>query len=696
MSWKRILVTAGGLVSWGVFAVSLLAGAVAGADPTEPSTWEEPDYDDAGELPGTAQIPRGTGALTMITGDVTDDVADMYLIYINDPAAFSACTAAHCGGSVGDPLFDTQLWLFDFDGYGVVANDNTLSATPIQSQLLPTATDDSGSAVTSPGYYYLAISQAPSSPRNSDGFIFALLNPVEVSGPDGPGGDSPVTCFMATNKTLGTYSIALTGVQYNQRACCCGEYDEACMPWTIEPQCTLLGGTWRDDLEDRDCVPNPCVAACCALPSPHAPCEDHSQEYCDTNEGEFLTGESCLTDPDLCRGACCWDNATTWCEEVPSETVCTDSDGVWKGRGSRCPKLNWEMARAAQHGIISASQLCALGRSKPATRSNGAPVDPWVTATPDSFGDPPPDEAYTYHDIGTDIDNPPIPGGFFDDGSDPWSGRIYLKGVPLDDPGTSPFGYADTLVTRSGDPFDRCDAPSDGSVTVSVDLSALSLASTDPITVTYNGGSDELWDVVVAPSTLASAPTGYLTAVKEHCNGGTYTARLFVIPKVEFTRRGDGTVRTLDMGNDAWGYEPLEFETPPLDDPDALPWVHDADPRWPWALDLTSAFHAGVAPKFEACADFDTDGDTDFDDYDFIVNLIETATYDQRADLNGDGVIDEVDFEQFECCFQCFTGRQQDVICDIPTLSQWGLAIMLVLLLTGGTLVLRRRRVATG
>jgi hypothetical protein len=42
----------------------------------------------------------------------------MYAIYIEDPATFSATT-------VGGATFDTQLWLFDANGKGVVANDDS-------------------------------------------------------------------------------------------------------------------------------------------------------------------------------------------------------------------------------------------------------------------------------------------------------------------------------------------------------------------------------------------------------------------------------------------------------------------------------------------------------------------------------------------------------------------------------------------
>ena len=69
-----------------------------------------------------------------------------------------------------------------------------------------------------------------------------------------------------------------------------------------------------------------------------------------------------------------------------------------------------------------------------------------------------------------------------------------------------------------------------GNPTVEVEVVALNLKSTDPIEVTYNGGQDpEYWNVAVDLS-VVTPPPGTITAVKMHCNGGTYTSELHVKP----------------------------------------------------------------------------------------------------------------------------------------------------------------------
>jgi len=63
---------------------------------------------DAGDLPETAQA-TGTDtntALSAIRGTLEANGVDMYVIYIADPANFSATTVNN------ETTFDTQLWLF--------------------------------------------------------------------------------------------------------------------------------------------------------------------------------------------------------------------------------------------------------------------------------------------------------------------------------------------------------------------------------------------------------------------------------------------------------------------------------------------------------------------------------------------------------------------------------------------------------
>ncbi len=77
-------------------------------------TWNESP--DAGELPGTAQITVGTGALSEIDGGLLDvsDV-DMYCIRVTDPPTFRA--RLQCVVISGP-----DIRLFNASGVGVSAN----------------------------------------------------------------------------------------------------------------------------------------------------------------------------------------------------------------------------------------------------------------------------------------------------------------------------------------------------------------------------------------------------------------------------------------------------------------------------------------------------------------------------------------------------------------------------------------------
>jgi hypothetical protein len=87
------------LVLWTLATSALLAAARA-------QTHQE--QGDAGDLPETAQA-TGTDtntALSAIRGTLEENGVDMYVIYIANPANFSATTVNN------ETTFDTQLWLF--------------------------------------------------------------------------------------------------------------------------------------------------------------------------------------------------------------------------------------------------------------------------------------------------------------------------------------------------------------------------------------------------------------------------------------------------------------------------------------------------------------------------------------------------------------------------------------------------------
>ncbi|UCF06087.1 MAG: hypothetical protein JSV33_03385 [bacterium] len=177
---------------------------------------------------------------------------------------------------------------------------------------------------------------------------------------------------------------------------------------------------------------------------------------------------------------------------------------------------------------------------------------------------------------------------------------------------------------------------------IDVEIIALSLVSTDPITVTYFGGMDpELWNVEITLSP-SIASTGTMTIRKEHANGGTFDAAIYLQPYFTFTRVSDSEVRTLDG---AGMYEDL-IETL------GVPWVY-ADPHLACPSCVTNFIpgHDGANP----------------------------------IDYALTGVMS---LHTVRC--SCTLAPAQ-----IPTLSQWGTAAVLtVLLILGIYAVVRRQRIA--
>jgi len=161
---------------------------------------------DAGQLPGTAQNLFGTGQiLDAIVGRVnTSTDADLYLIHIFDPAKFSATTV----GVVAGALNDTQLFLFNFAGRGVYANNDTAVPASVRSTL------PAGSLLSpkDPGYYYLGISAFDRDPVSSpmNNLIFPSVPFNGVFGPTGPGGAGVLSDWVGAGN-IGNYRINLTG-----------------------------------------------------------------------------------------------------------------------------------------------------------------------------------------------------------------------------------------------------------------------------------------------------------------------------------------------------------------------------------------------------------------------------------------------------------------------------------------------------
>ncbi|BAZ40319.1 filamentous hemagglutinin outer membrane protein [Calothrix sp. NIES-4101] len=158
---------------------------------------------DAGQLPSTAQtIPIVPGIFVeKISGslDSTNDV-DLYQIELQGNQTFSAST------TFLSQVSDTRLFLFDSNGFGVYANDDTSillqSSLPSKNPLTP----------KNPGTYYLAVSQYPVTAVSNGGEIFSFLTPTEIRGTTVKGGSLPLSGWDGNGVEQNTYTILLSGL----------------------------------------------------------------------------------------------------------------------------------------------------------------------------------------------------------------------------------------------------------------------------------------------------------------------------------------------------------------------------------------------------------------------------------------------------------------------------------------------------
>ncbi|HKP83986.1 MAG TPA: hypothetical protein VJT69_18360 [Pyrinomonadaceae bacterium] len=128
-----------------------------------------------------------------------------------------------------------------------------------------------------------------------------------------------------------------------------------------------------------------------------------------------------------------------------------------------------------------------------------------------------------------DFAGSPIPAGFFGTGSLAFAGTVTMEGVPLN-PGVSD---TDTIIQR----HNTVSGPG-GSTPLT--MTALNLKGTAPITVNYQNGSTESWNVTVGLSQF-KASTGTMTI-----NSSSFDSTLKVWPRFTFTR--NGVTKVLDTG----------------------------------------------------------------------------------------------------------------------------------------------------
>ena len=162
--------------------------------------WNE-DGDAPELLPGQAVI--GAGNLAEIFGrfDAGSDV-DLYQIMITDADAFSASTVDRCD-------CDTQLFLFDADGFGVTHDDdNEVPGVGLTSLI-------TGRFVTGPGLYYLAVTQYNNDPATAANQLIWNNTPFRAErAPDGPGAAGALDHWQYAFGSVADYSIGLTGAGF--------------------------------------------------------------------------------------------------------------------------------------------------------------------------------------------------------------------------------------------------------------------------------------------------------------------------------------------------------------------------------------------------------------------------------------------------------------------------------------------------
>ncbi|MEA2365316.1 MAG: hypothetical protein QOI32_828 [Thermoleophilaceae bacterium] len=186
--------------------ISVFAIAAVFALAAAPGAFAASESADAGELPSSAQ-DLGDGPVTQVFGSFSSaSDSDVYRICLTDGATFSAST-------VGATTLDSQMFLFDSQGFGVYSNDD---ANGSRGSLLPA--HHRFSPATG-GEYFLAISQYNHDPQSVMGEIFQdnysrFSYPDGVLNANGFGGAEPITGWSGRAQGgIGVYLITLTGTK---------------------------------------------------------------------------------------------------------------------------------------------------------------------------------------------------------------------------------------------------------------------------------------------------------------------------------------------------------------------------------------------------------------------------------------------------------------------------------------------------
>lgn len=192
----------------------------------------------------------------------------------------------------------------------------------------------------------------------------------------------------------------------------------------------------------------------------------------------------------------------------------------------------------------------------------------------------------TYTSFGSD----PIPADFFCPGSQPFTGRVAMRGEPLATEPAGVLGATDTIVHR----LDNAEFDANGVATTRIRLMALSLASSDPIDV----GCAERYSVKA--NLDGAQPTTEMKIIREVENGGSYVAPLALEVKLSFIPENGGETRTLhrriDLGPGTHSVWTTTNKGRMMGDGSPVIVDTDGDDVADTALPKPSRFIAGVAP----------------------------------------------------------------------------------------------------
>ena len=169
-------------------------------------------------MTGTAQVTVGAGILKGIAGTLTTSVnsqqVDMYKIQITDPTAFSAIVSGSTLDGSSSELSDSELYLFDQNGNGLLANDD-IGGSPYN---LYSAFPAGSAANLAPGVYFIAVTNYKTFAYNQfNNLIFnTTADPTAVVGPNPNRTDVAVASWNVSpdRSDIGGYLVSLTGAEY--------------------------------------------------------------------------------------------------------------------------------------------------------------------------------------------------------------------------------------------------------------------------------------------------------------------------------------------------------------------------------------------------------------------------------------------------------------------------------------------------